>query len=209
MFRCRGFFFLESVESFELWRNTTRMHKMSSTRIRWLSGLTRRQILKIRTAKFLSNVATALELICSIPMRPCLVITSGSVISEFIPQVQRRDNVEELYIYCQNEKFHNNWLNDCEKVRGVYNAFHPLCQQIKSSCNRLGLGQFHLSSSNWNCSTSSSSHELELVNSSVQLELLFNDSNLVYSRCNWAVQKCELNWHRPITDTKRTISTSI
>ena len=62
--------------------------------------------------------------------KACMII-SGSLGQEIVPRVHNLLQVEAIFIFCSNKKYHEGWSKDWSKVKGVFTEMKPLCEALK------------------------------------------------------------------------------
>jgi tetratricopeptide (TPR) repeat protein len=61
-----------------------------------------------------------------------ILIISGDSSQQLIPRIHEYQQIYSIYIYCLNKQFYQKWSEQYIKVKGVYNEFDQLIDQIQS-----------------------------------------------------------------------------
>ena len=68
-----------------------------------------------------------------------LVITSGSVGRELVPQIHTMRQVDGIYIFCRHKSQHKEWARDYPKIKAVHTRIESICKDLQLAvrqCNR-------------------------------------------------------------------------
>lgn len=60
-----------------------------------------------------------------------LVVTSGSVGRELVPQIHAMRQVDEIYIFCRHKSRHKEWARDYPKIKGVHTRIESICKDLQ------------------------------------------------------------------------------
>ena len=60
----------------------------------------------------------------------CMII-SGSLGQHIVPQVHNMSQVDSIFIFCSNKKYHEQWAKEWSKIKGVFTEIAPICQALK------------------------------------------------------------------------------
>ena len=62
--------------------------------------------------------------------KACMII-SGSFGQRIVPQIHNMSQVDTIFIFCGNKKFHQQWAKDWPKIKGVFTEIGPICEALK------------------------------------------------------------------------------
>ena len=72
-----------------------------------------------------------IETIDSKKNKACMII-SGSLGQYIVPRVHKMSQVDSIFIFCDNKKHHEQWIQDCVKIKGVFTDIAPICEGLKA-----------------------------------------------------------------------------
>ena len=61
------------------------------------------------------------------------MIISGSLGQHIVPRVHKMIQVDSIFIFCGNKKYHEQWAKEWAKVKGVFIEIRPICQALKQA----------------------------------------------------------------------------
>jgi len=62
----------------------------------------------------------------------CIVI-SGSLGQRIMPRIHQMSQVDSIFIFCCNKKYHEQWAEEWSKVKGVFTEITPICDALKKA----------------------------------------------------------------------------
>jgi tetratricopeptide (TPR) repeat protein len=62
----------------------------------------------------------------------CMII-SGSLGEHIVPRVHNMYQVDSIFIFCGNEKRHEQWTKEWSKIKGVFTEITPICEALKQA----------------------------------------------------------------------------
>jgi tetratricopeptide (TPR) repeat protein len=65
----------------------------------------------------------------------CMII-SGSLGQHIVPRVHAMSQVDSIFIFCGNEKHHEQWAKDWSKIKGVFTEIAPICDALKQAAQQ-------------------------------------------------------------------------
>ncbi|CAF1299827.1 unnamed protein product [Adineta steineri] len=65
----------------------------------------------------------------------CMII-SGSLGQYIVPRVHNMSQVDSIFIFCGNKKYHEQWTKDWPKIKGVFTDITPICDALKSAAHQ-------------------------------------------------------------------------
>ena len=64
--------------------------------------------------------------------KACMII-SGSLGQQLVPRVHNMPQVDSIFVFCGNKKYHEEWAKKWSKVKGVYTEIGPICEALKKA----------------------------------------------------------------------------
>ncbi|CAF1333816.1 unnamed protein product [Rotaria sordida] len=67
------------------------------------------------------------------------LIVSGALGQQIVPEIQAMPQLETIYVFCDNESYHEEWTKTVSKVKGVYTDIKSICQALeidRERCDR-------------------------------------------------------------------------
>ncbi|CAF1483075.1 unnamed protein product, partial [Adineta steineri] len=65
----------------------------------------------------------------------CMII-SGSLGQHIVPRVHNMSQVDSIFIFCGNKKYHEQWTKDWPKIKGVFTDIIPICEALKEAAHQ-------------------------------------------------------------------------
>jgi hypothetical protein len=62
--------------------------------------------------------------------KACMII-SGSLGQHIMPRVHKMSQVDSIFIFCSNKKYHAQWVKDWSKIKGVFTEITSICEALK------------------------------------------------------------------------------
>src|SRR5205814_854113 len=62
--------------------------------------------------------------------KACMII-SGSLGQHIVPRVHNMSQVDSIFIFCGNKKYHEQWAKEWPKIKGVFTEIGPICEALK------------------------------------------------------------------------------
>jgi tetratricopeptide (TPR) repeat protein len=62
----------------------------------------------------------------------CMII-SGSLGQHIVPRVHNMSQVDSIFIFCGNKKYHEQWTKEWSKIKGVFTEITPICEALKQA----------------------------------------------------------------------------
>ena len=62
----------------------------------------------------------------------CMII-SGLLGQHIVPRVHNMSQVDSIFIFCGNKKYHEQWTKEWSKIKGVFNEITPVCEALKQA----------------------------------------------------------------------------
>ena len=64
--------------------------------------------------------------------KACMII-SGSLGQHIVPRVHNMSQVDSIFIFCSNKKYHEQWTKEWSKIKGVFTEITPICEALKQA----------------------------------------------------------------------------
>ncbi|CAF1228361.1 unnamed protein product [Adineta steineri] len=77
-----------------------------------------------------------LEFIQTIVDKKVCMIISGSLGQHLVPRVHNMTQVDSIFIFCGNKKYHEQWTKDWPKIKGVFTDITPICEALKDAAHQ-------------------------------------------------------------------------
>ncbi|CAF0971087.1 unnamed protein product [Adineta steineri] len=83
-----------------------------------------------------TNSDQCFEFIQTIVDKKVCMIISGSLGQHIVPHVHNMSQVDSIFIFCGNTKYHEQWAKDWPKIKGVFTDITPICQALKEAAHQ-------------------------------------------------------------------------
>ncbi|CAF1219629.1 unnamed protein product [Adineta steineri] len=97
-------------------------------------------IIKLRRAvndfKTYTNGDQCLEFIQTVVDKKVCMIISGSLGQQIVSRVHNISQVDSIFIFCGNRKYHEQWTKDWPKIKGVFTDITPICEALKAAAHQ-------------------------------------------------------------------------
>ncbi|CAF0950562.1 unnamed protein product [Adineta steineri] len=97
-------------------------------------------ITKLRCAvndiKTYTNGNQCLEFIQTVVDNKVCMIISGSLGQQIVPRVHNMSQLDSIFIFCGNKKYHEQWTKDWPKIKGVFTDITPICEALKEAAHQ-------------------------------------------------------------------------
>ncbi|CAF3494933.1 unnamed protein product [Adineta steineri] len=77
-----------------------------------------------------------LEFIQTITNNKICMIVSGLLGKHIVPHVHGMSQVDTIFIFCDNRKWHEQWTNEWPKIKGVYTDITSVCEALKQAADQ-------------------------------------------------------------------------
>ena len=67
--------------------------------------------------------------------KACMII-SGALGQQIVPGIHNLSQVDSIFIFCGNKKYHEGWAKDWSKIKGVYTEIGPICEALKQAAQQ-------------------------------------------------------------------------
>jgi Tfp pilus assembly protein PilF len=65
----------------------------------------------------------------------CMII-SGALGQHIVPRVHNMSQVDSIFIFCNNKKYHEQWAKEWPKIKGVFTEISPICEALKQAAQQ-------------------------------------------------------------------------
>ena len=55
---------------------------------------------------------------------------------DIVPRVHTMSQVDSIFIFCGNKKYHEQWTKDWPKIKGVFTEIKPICEALKQAAQQ-------------------------------------------------------------------------
>ena len=83
-----------------------------------------------------TNGDECLEFIQTVVDNKVCMIISGSLGQHIVPHVHNMSQVDSIFIFCGNKKYHEQWVKDWPKIKGVFTDITPICEALKEAAHQ-------------------------------------------------------------------------
>ncbi|CAF1442116.1 unnamed protein product [Adineta steineri] len=83
-----------------------------------------------------TNGDECLEFIQTIKNNKVCIIVSGLLGQHIMPRLHNMSQVDSIFIFCNNKKHHEQWVNDWPKIKGVFTDIIPICEALKETAHQ-------------------------------------------------------------------------
>ena len=67
--------------------------------------------------------------------KSCMII-SGALGQQIVPRIHDLTQVDTIFIFCGNKKYHEQWAKNWAKIKGVFTEITPICEAIKTTAKQ-------------------------------------------------------------------------
>ncbi|CAF1124059.1 unnamed protein product [Adineta steineri] len=90
----------------------------------------------VNDIKTYTNSDQCLEFIQTVVDKKICMIISGSLGQHIVPCVHNMSQVDSIFIFCGNKKYHEQWITDWPKIKGVFTDITPICEALKEAAHQ-------------------------------------------------------------------------
>ena len=83
-----------------------------------------------------SNVDECVQFITGMRDKKIYLISSGTLGNIVAPQLQSMNQVEGIYIFCENKSKHEEWAKNYSKVKGLFTGMKAICDALEKSIRK-------------------------------------------------------------------------
>lgn len=85
----------------------------------------------VKTIKTFTDSDQCIEFIETVKNEKAYMITSGSLGQRIVPRIHDMSQIDSIFIFCGDEKKHEQWAKEWSKVKGVHTEITPICDALK------------------------------------------------------------------------------
>ena len=67
--------------------------------------------------------------------KSCMII-SGALGQQIVPRIHDLAQVDTIFIFCGNKKYHEQWAKNWSKIKGVFTEITPICEALKTTAKQ-------------------------------------------------------------------------
>jgi hemerythrin-like domain-containing protein len=93
----------------------------------------------VATIATFTDVDECIDFLSDIENEKVFMIVSGALGQHLIPEIQAWQQLQSIYIFCDNQSIHEEWAKTISKVKGVYTKIEPICEALqidREHCDR-------------------------------------------------------------------------
>ncbi|CAF1626176.1 unnamed protein product [Adineta steineri] len=87
----------------------------------------------IKDVNTYTNGDQCLEFIQTIVDKKVCMVISGSLEKHIVPRVHNMSQVDSIFIFSGNKIYHQQWIKDWPKIKGVFTDITPMCEALKKA----------------------------------------------------------------------------
>ena len=87
----------------------------------------------INTIKTFTDGEECVQFLKGMVNEKVCMIVSGSLGQQIVPHVHSQSQVDSIFIFCQNKKYHKEWVKDWSKIKGIFTDIGSLCEALKQA----------------------------------------------------------------------------
>ncbi|CAF0898936.1 unnamed protein product [Adineta steineri] len=76
------------------------------------------------------------EFIQTITNNKVCMIVSGSLGKHIVPHVHDMSQVDTIFIFCNNQEWHKQWIKEWPKIKGVFTHITSICEALKQTAHQ-------------------------------------------------------------------------
>ncbi|UJR09730.1 hypothetical protein I4U23_013959 [Adineta vaga] len=84
----------------------------------------------VHTIKTFTNPDECVDFIRGIKDENIFMIASETLGFNYVPRVHQMSQIDSIYIFCGNRSEHEQWVEDWEKIKGVFTDIRSLCEVL-------------------------------------------------------------------------------
>ncbi|CAF4281701.1 unnamed protein product, partial [Rotaria sordida] len=91
----------------------------------------------VATITTYTDVDQCVDYLTDIEDEKVLLIVSGALGQQIIPEIQACPQLDSIYVFCDNQLIYEQWARKIPKVKGVYTQIEPICKALQIDCEHL------------------------------------------------------------------------
>ena len=88
---------------------------------------------EINTVGIFTDSEECIDFLGDIADEKACMIVSGSVGQKIVPLVHNMPQVNSIFIFCENENFHQEWIKHWSKITGIFTTIASLCEALNEA----------------------------------------------------------------------------
>ena len=90
----------------------------------------------VNTIKIYTNGEECVQFLETMMEEKACMIISGSLGQHLVPQVHNMSQVDSIFIFCSNKKYHEGWAKEWPKIKGVFTEIGLICEALKKAAQQ-------------------------------------------------------------------------
>ncbi|CAF0906927.1 unnamed protein product [Adineta steineri] len=82
------------------------------------------------------DVDQCFEFIQTVVDNKVCMIVSGSLGQQVVPRVHNMSQVDSIFIFCRNRRYHEQWVKDWPKIKGVFTDITSICEALNEAAHQ-------------------------------------------------------------------------
>ncbi|CAF1374711.1 unnamed protein product [Adineta steineri] len=82
------------------------------------------------------DIDQCFEFIETVVDRKACMIVSGLLGQHIVSRVHNMSQIDSIFIFCDNQKHHEQWVKDWPKIKGVFTNITPICEALKLAAHQ-------------------------------------------------------------------------
>ncbi|CAF1066406.1 unnamed protein product [Adineta steineri] len=83
-----------------------------------------------------TDVDQCLKFIQTVVDTKVCMIVSGSLGQNIMPRVHNMSQIDSIFIFCDNQKSHEQWVKDWPKIRGIFTDITLICEALREAAHQ-------------------------------------------------------------------------
>ncbi|CAF0876685.1 unnamed protein product [Adineta steineri] len=83
-----------------------------------------------------TNCDQCLKFIQTVINKKVCMVISVSLGQHIVPRVHNMPQVDSIFIFCDNKNYHEQWVKDWRKIKGVFTDITPICEALKEAAHQ-------------------------------------------------------------------------
>ena len=90
----------------------------------------------VDTVKIFTDCEQCIQFLENIDKEKACMVVSGALGQQIVPRLQNMSQVDSIFIFCGNRKYHEQWAKDWSKIKGVFTEIKSICEALKQAAQR-------------------------------------------------------------------------
>jgi tetratricopeptide (TPR) repeat protein len=129
----------------------------------------------INAVNTFTNRDPCVDFLTDIDTATVFMIISGELGQEIIPLIHDIIQLDSIFIFCGNQKQHEQWINDWPKIKGVFTEISSVCETVKKAaqqCEHNAIGMSFMPTSGEASNTPSDQLDCSFMYTQIMKEIL-------------------------------------